>query len=250
MPARTGHVYGLHAVTSLLARRPAEVTGLMLAEGAADARLAPLLEAAAVAGISVKRIPRKELDQRFPGARHQGVVASLATATPELTEKGLPDFLAALAEPAFLLVLDGVQDPHNLGACLRTADAAGVHAVILPRDRAAGITPVVHKVACGAVESVPVCFVTNLARTLRQLRDAGIWVYGASDAAQQGLYATELAGPLALVLGGEGKGLRRLTAELCDFLIAIPMAGQVESLNVSVAAGVLLFEARRQRNLV
>lgn len=250
MPARTGHVYGLHAVTSLLARRPAEVTGLMLAEGAADARLAPLLEAAAVAGISVKRIPRKELNQRFPGARHQGVVASLATATPELTEKGLPDFLAALAEPAFLLVLDGVQDPHNLGACLRTADAAGVHAVILPRDRAAGITPVVHKVACGAVESVPVCFVTNLARTLRQLRDAGIWVYGASDAAQQDLYATELAGPLALVLGGEGKGLRRLTAELCDFLIAIPMAGQVESLNVSVAAGVLLFEARRQRNLV
>jgi 23S rRNA (guanosine2251-2'-O)-methyltransferase len=123
-----------------------------------------------------------------------------------------------------------------------------VHAVILPRDRATGITPVVHKVACGAVESVPVCFVTNLARTLRQLRDAGIWVYGASDAAEQDLYATELAGPLALVLGGEGKGLRRLTAELCDFLVRIPMAGQVESLNVSVAAGVLLFEARRQRN--
>jgi 23S rRNA (guanosine2251-2'-O)-methyltransferase len=247
MSGKTGHVYGLHAVTSLLTRRPGEVTGLLLAEGATDQRIAPLLEAAAAAGIAVRRIPRKELDQRFPGARHQGVIASLASATPELTEKALPDFLASLAEPAFLLVLDGVQDPHNLGACLRTADAAGVHAVILPRDRAAGITPVVHKVACGAVESVPVCFVTNLARTLRQLRDAGIWVYGASDAAEQDLYATELTGPLALVLGGEGKGLRRLTAELCDFLVAIPMAGQVESLNVSVAAGVLLFEARRQR---
>jgi 23S rRNA (guanosine2251-2'-O)-methyltransferase len=248
MTATTGHVYGLHAVASLLARRPAEVSGLMLAEGGADERLAALLETAAAAGIGVQRMSRKELDQRFPGARHQGVVASLTAPPPELTEKGLADFLAALAEPAFLLVLDGVQDPHNLGACLRTADAAGVHAVILPRDRAAGITPVVHKVACGAVESVPVCFVTNLARTLRQLREAGIWIYGASDAAEQDLYATELTGPLALVLGGEGKGLRRLTMELCDFLVAIPMAGQVESLNVSVAAGVLLFEARRQRN--
>jgi 23S rRNA (guanosine2251-2'-O)-methyltransferase len=248
MTTKTTHVYGLHAVASLLASRPAEVTGLAVAEGAGDQRLAGLLEAAGTAGITVQRVSRRELDQRFPDARHQGVVATVAAAIPELTEKGLPDFLAALAEPAFLLILDGVQDPHNLGACLRTADAAGVHAVILPRDRAAGITPVVHKVACGAAESVPVCFVTNLARTLRTLRNAGIWIYGASDAAEQDLYDTELSGPLALALGGEGKGLRRLTAELCDFLVAIPMAGQVESLNVSVAAGVLLFEARRQRN--
>ena len=161
----------------------------------------------------------------------------------------MPDFLEALTEPAFLLVLDGVQDPHNLGACLRTADAAGVHAVIMPQDRAVGITPVVHKVACGAVESVPIFTVTNLARTLRQLRDAGIWIYGASDAADEELYGCDLQGPIALVLGSEGKGLRRLTREHCDHLLAIPMAGQVESLNVSVAAGVLLFEARRQRNL-
>jgi 23S rRNA (guanosine2251-2'-O)-methyltransferase len=248
MPAKTGQVYGQHAVASLLARRPGEVTGLTVAEGAGDRRLAALLEAAGAAGIPVRHVPRKDLDQRFPGARHQGVAATVVTGIPELTEKGLPDFLAALTEPAFLLILDGVQDPHNLGACLRTADAAGVHAVILPRDRAAGLTPVVYKVACGAVESVPVCFVTNLARTLRQLREAGIWVYGASDAAAQDLYATQLTGPLALVLGGEGKGLRRLTRELCDYLVAIPMAGQVESLNVSVATGVLLYEARRQRN--
>jgi 23S rRNA (guanosine2251-2'-O)-methyltransferase len=249
MTAETSHVYGLHAVASLLANRPGEVTVLMVADGAGDQRLAGLLEAAGIAGVSVRRVARRELDQRFPDARHQGVVATVTTAIPKLTEKGLPDFLAALAEPAFLLVLDGVQDPHNLGACLRTADAAGVHAVILPRDRAAGITPVVHKVACGAAESVPVCFVTNLARSLRQLRAAGIWIYGASDAAEQGLYDTELTGPLALVLGGEGKGLRRLTRDLCDYLVAIPMAGQVESLNVSVATGVLLFEARRQRNI-
>ena len=249
MTAKTAHVYGLHAVASLLARRPSEVTALTVAEGAGDRRLSGLLEVAGAAGIAVRRIARKELDKRFPDVRHQGVVATVAAATPELSEKGLADFLAALAEPAFLLVLDGVQDPHNLGACLRTADAAGVHAVILPRDRASGITAVVHKVACGAVESVPVCFVTNLARTLRQLREAGIWIYGASDAAGQLLYDTDLTGPLALVLGGEGKGLRRLTRELCDYLVAIPMAGQVESLNVSVAAGVLLYEARRQRNI-
>jgi 23S rRNA (guanosine2251-2'-O)-methyltransferase len=249
MAAKTRHVYGMHAVVSLLSRRPAEVTGLMIAEGTGDQRLAGLLATAGAADIAVQRVPRKQLDQQFPDARHQGVVATVAAAVTELTEKGLPDFLARLTEPAFLLILDGVQDPHNLGACLRTADAAGVHAVILPRDRAAGITPVVHKVACGAVESVPVCFVTNLARTLRQLRETGIWIYGASDAAEQGLYDTALTGPLALVLGGEGKGLRRLTRELCDFLVAIPMAGRVESLNVSVAAGVLLYEARRQREL-
>lgn len=247
MTSKTGHVYGLHAVASLLAKRPAEVTVLTVSEGAGDQRLSRLLETADAAGIAVRRIKRRELDQQFPGARHQGVVATVATEFRELTEKALPAFLARLAEPAFLLILDGVQDPHNLGACLRTADAVGVHAVILPRDRAAGITPVVHKVACGAVESVPVCFVTNLARTLRLLRDTGIWIYGASDAAEQDLYDTQLTGPLALVLGGEGKGLRRLTMDLCDYLITIPMAGQVESLNVSVAAGVLLFEARRQR---
>ena len=144
-------------------------------------------------------------------------------------------------------VLDGVQDPHNLGACLRSADAAGAHALIMPRDRAAGITPVVHKVASGAVQSVPIFAVTNLARSLRVLRDAGVWLFGASDDADAGLYDSDLTGPVALVLGSEGSGLRRLTREHCDHLIAIPMAGRVESLNVSVAAGVLLYEVRRQR---
>jgi 23S rRNA (guanosine2251-2'-O)-methyltransferase len=243
-------VYGLHAVAALLASRPGAIKKLLVADVAADRQLAPLLEQAVAAGIAIQKINRKELDQQAPDSRHQGVIAVVREATRGISERQLPDFLAALTEPAFLLVLDGVQDPHNLGACLRTADAAGVHAVIMPQDRAVGITPVVHKVACGAVESVPIFTVTNLARTLRQLRDAGIWIYGASDAADAMLYDSDLQGPIAVVLGSEGKGMRRLTREHCDHLLAIPMAGQVESLNVSVAAGVLLFEARRQRNLV
>jgi 23S rRNA (guanosine2251-2'-O)-methyltransferase len=242
-------VYGLHAVAALLVSRPATIKKLMVADAAADRQLAPLLEQAVAAGISIQKVTRRELDQQVPGGRHQGILAIVRESSRGMGEKQLPDFLEALTEPAFLLVLDGVQDPHNLGACLRTADAAGVHAVILPQDRAVGITPVVHKVACGAVESVPIFTVTNLARTLRQLRDAGIWIYGASDAADEELYGCDLQGPIALVLGSEGKGLRRLTREHCDHLLAIPMAGQVESLNVSVAAGVLLFEVRRQRNL-
>lgn len=240
-------VYGLHAVAALLASRPAAIKKLMVADTAADRQLAPLLEQAAAAGVAVHKVTRRELDQQVPGGRHQGILAVVREKSRGMNEKQLPEFLAALTEPAFLLVLDGIQDPHNLGACLRTADAAGVHAVIVPQDRAVGITPVVHKVACGAVESVPIFTVTNLARTLRQLRAAGIWIYGTSDAAEQTLYTSDLQGPLALVLGSEGKGLRRLTREHCDYLLAIPMAGQVESLNVSVAAGVGLFEVRRQR---
>ena len=242
-------VYGLHAVAALLASRPASIKKLIVADAAADRQLAPLLEQAVAAGIAIQKVARRELDQSVPGGRHQGIVAVVREATRGINERELPNFLAALTEPAFLLVLDGVQDPHNLGACLRTADAAGVDAVIMPQDRAVGITSVVHKVACGAVESVPIFSVTNLARTLRQLRDSGIWIYGASGEAGQGLYGSDLLGPIALVLGSEGKGMRRLTREYCDHLLAIPMAGQVESLNVSVAAGVVLFEVRRQRNL-
>ena len=241
-------VYGLHAVAALLEKRPASIKKLMVAEGTGDRQLAPLLEQATAAGIAIQKVPRRELDQSAPGARHQGILAVVRASSRSRNERELPDFLDTLTEPAFLLVLDGVQDPHNLGACLRTADAAGVHAVILPQDRAVGITAVVHKVACGAVESMPVFTVTNLARTLRQLRDAGIWIYGTSDAAGQGLYDSDLLGPIALVLGSEGKGMRRLTREHCDHLLTIPMAGQVESLNVSVAAGVVLFEVRRQRD--
>jgi 23S rRNA (guanosine2251-2'-O)-methyltransferase len=240
----TGSIYGLHAVKVLLERNPGVVTRLTLVAGS---RLAALQAAAEDAGIRVERISRRDLDQLHPGVTHQGVVAEVKSGARTLTEKQLPGFLDGLQTPALLLVLDGVQDPHNLGACLRTADAAGVQAVIMPRDRAAGITPVVHKVACGAVQSVPVFTVTNLSRTLRTLKDAGIWLYGASNQAGRDVYQTDLRGPLALVLGSEGKGLRRLTLDLCDYRIAIPMAGIVESLNVSVAAGVLLFEARRQR---
>jgi len=206
-----------------------------------------LQDSAAARGITIEFRSRSEIDRLYPDATHQGVVAFLTSSGKMLSGKQLPAFLETLSTPALLLVLDGVQDPHNLGACLRTADAAGVQAVIMPRDRAAGLTPVVHKVACGATQSMPVFAVTNLARTLRMLKEAGIWLYGASDQAPQSLYETDLSGPLALVLGSEGSGLRRLTAELCDFQVAIPMAGVVESLNVSVAAGVLLYEVRRQR---
>jgi 23S rRNA (guanosine2251-2'-O)-methyltransferase len=161
--------------------------------------------------------------------------------------RDIHDVLENLAEPALLLVLDGVEDPHNLGACLRVADAMGAHAVIAPKDRAAGLNATVRKVACGAAESVPFLSVTNLARTLRELKDAGVWLVGAGAEAEQDLFSVKLAGPLALVLGAEGTGLRRLTAETCDDLVRIPMLGSVESLNVSVASGICLYEARRQR---
>jgi len=245
--AQTDTVYGLHAVASVLANDAAHVSSIAVLDSRDDERLGHIVAAAIAAGVRVERLSRKALDRMLPvGTRHQGVVATVRrTAQPH--ERDLPAFLQAIEGPAFLLVLDGIQDPHNFGACLRTADAAGVHAVILPRDRAVGITPVVRKVASGAVDSVPVFTVTNLARVLRQLRAAGIWIYGASDSAGQDVYATDLRGPLALVLGAEGKGLRRLTREHCDALLAIPMAGQVTSLNVSVATGIMLFEARRQQ---
>ena len=246
---KTELIYGIHAVESLLENQPDSLVLLTVAAGKSDQRVTSLVEQAENASIPLKKLPRKELDLMCPGGRHQGVVATVTARSQEMSEKSLQAFLESLDEPAFLLVLDGVQDPHNLGACLRTADAVGVHAVILPKDRAVGITPVVHKVASGAVQTVPIFTVTNLARTLRLLKDLGIWIFGASDAADQLLYSIDLGGPAAFVMGSEGKGLRRLTRELCDHLVAIPMAGRVESLNVSVAAGVLLFEARRQRDI-
>lgn len=241
-------LYGVHAVQRLLRHRPEIVRELVLATGS-EQRLSELHAQAVSGGIPVVAVPRAGMDNDYPDINHQGVVAIVRQAELAMPEKQLPDFLDRLDDVPFLLVLDGVQDPHNLGACLRSADAAGVHAVIVPRDRATGLTPVVHKVACGATLSMPLFQVTNLARTLRLLKERGIWLYGASDRAEQPLYATDLGGPLALVLGGEGSGLRRLTAELCDFRVAIPMAGMVESLNVSVAAGVLLFEVVRQRDM-
>lgn len=242
----TQRIFGLHAVSSLLQRNPARVSVLLVLEGRNDVRMQALLALADQAGVAVRRVARRELDERVPGVSHQGVVAEIG-GTSGLNENDLPEFLSRLQEPPLLLVLDGVQDPHNLGACLRSADAAGVHAVITPRDRSAPLSAVARKVACGAADAVPLVRVTNLARSLRALRDAGIWIYGAAGEAPQSLYDTDLSGSLALVLGGEGKGLRRLTREHCDALVSIPLAGSVSSLNVSVATGICLFEARRQR---
>lgn len=239
-------VFGLHAVTSLLERNPARVSLLQVLESRDDPRIQRVLDLAGKANVPVRRVSRRELDELVPGVSHQGVVAETGEAN-NVSEHELTGFIEQLEHPAFLLILDGIQDPHNLGACIRSADAAGVDAVILPKDRSAPMNATVRKVACGAAEVVPVVRVTNLARVMRQLRDAGIWIYGAAGEAETCLYDTDLSGSLALVLGGEGKGLRRLTREHCDGLASIPLAGSVSSLNVSVATGICLFEARRQR---
>ena len=238
--------YGLHAVRVLLSRNPGRVRRVLLAGGREAGRVAEIRGLAERAGVEVATAADAELDKLADGGRHQGVVAQV-TARSGDPETQLEEALEASVGPPLLLVLDGVQDPHNLGACLRSADAAGACAVIVPRDRAAGLTPVVRKVAAGAAETVPLVSVVNLARTLRDLKDRGIWLVGTDDTAPGTLFEVDLAGPLALVMGSEGEGMRRLTRECCDQLVSIPMAGAVESLNVSVAAGVALFEAVRQR---
>ena len=241
------YVCGMHAVRTLLIVRPGSVREVAVADSRSDRRCESIIDLASAADIPVHILPRQELDLMQPDFSHQGVIASVVLPDEGLREQELQPFLDNLESPPFLLVLDGVQDPHNLGACLRSADAAGAHAVIVPRDRAVHLTPTVRKVASGAAETVPLFSVTNLARTLRTLKQAGIWLYAASDDAERDIYDADLRGPVAMVLGGEGQGLRRLTRELCDHQVAIPMAGQIESLNVSVAAGVLLYEAVRQR---
>lgn len=241
----SGYLFGLHAVLAALRCRPVPVHALWVDAGRKDARIHEVLDAARKAGVPVERVNGPALDRLCPGMRHQGVVAAREAARPVI-EADLPGLLARTGTP-LLLVLDGVTDPHNLGACLRTADGAGVNAVVVPRDRAAGLTPVARKVASGAAENVPFVQVTNLARTLDSLKEAGVWLVGTSDDAPLTLYQADLKGPLALVLGAEGQGMRRLTRERCDLLVRIPMQGIVSSLNVSVAAGVCLFEAVRQR---
>ncbi|MGD8378875.1 MAG: 23S rRNA (guanosine(2251)-2'-O)-methyltransferase RlmB [Gammaproteobacteria bacterium] len=238
-------VFGVHAVTALL-ESGGEVEQLWFLEGRRDRRLQVLAELAAGAGIAIRRVTRLELDQIAGGGRHQGVAAR-AVAGQARDEDWLEAFLAQPPGTPFLLILDSVQDPHNLGACLRSANAAGIQAVIVPRDRAAGLSPTVRKVACGAAEATPLVTVTNLARTLRRLREAGVWLVGLAGEADQSLYDIDLSGPLGLVLGAEGEGMRRLTREHCDFLASLPMCGSVASLNVSVAAGICLYEALRQR---
>jgi 23S rRNA (guanosine2251-2'-O)-methyltransferase len=241
-------IYGLHAVRAALDYQPHELQELWLDRNRRDRTIQGILDKAQDLGITVHMVTRKEIDAMVPGVRHQGAAARGVT-HQAASEKDLTQLLANLDRPAFLLVLDGLQDPHNLGACLRSADAAGVHAVIVPKDRAVGLTPTVRKVASGAAETIPFIQVTNLARVLRELKDAGVWIVGLAGDAQDDLYSKDLSGPLALVMGAEGKGMRRLTRESCDWIVRIPMRGQVESLNVSVAAGICLFEAARQRGM-
>lgn len=241
-------IYGLHTVQMVLTHHPQRVRSVIIDAGRMDARMQSLLQTAQLAGIQVQKIAKDEFLKQVGDVAHQGVLAQVIPREVG-GENALEDLLDALQVPPFLLALDGVTDPHNLGACLRTADAAGVHAVIVPKDRACGLTSTVRKVACGAAEIVPFFQVTNLARTLRALKERNIWCIGLDAGAGQSLYELDLKGPLALVMGAEGSGLRQLTRELMDFLGQLPMTGAVSSLNVSVSTGVALYEALRQRQL-
>jgi len=242
--AETRVIYGFHAVASRLKQRPEGIIAIEIDAGRRDPRMRELVAAAHARGVALTESGPDRLESLAGTRRHQGVVARVSAADVVL---GLEELLAGLAEPALLLVLDGVQDPHNLGACLRVADAFGAHGLVVPKDRAVGLTPAVAKVASGAAETVPLIAVTNLARALDVLKEAGVWTFAAEESAPAPLDRTRLDGPLAFVLGAEGEGLRRLTRERCDEAVRIPMQGSVESLNVSVAAGVCLYEARRQR---
>ncbi len=238
-------IAGIHAVEAAL-REGAAVLRLLVDHQRKDRRLQSIADLARARNVDVEWATREQLEALSGGVRHQGVVAELRGRRP-LSEGDLESLLTTIDHPPFLLVLDGVQDPHNLGACLRSADAAGVDAVIAPRDRACGLTPVARKVAAGAAEHLPFIQVTNLARTLKLLQQTGVWLVGLAGEADADLYQAKLTGPLAIVMGAEEKGLRRLTRDACDSLARIPMAGRVESLNVSVATGITLFEALRQR---
>jgi 23S rRNA (guanosine2251-2'-O)-methyltransferase len=244
MAGDTRLLFGFHAITARLRSRPQSVHEIFVDAGRHDPRARDLLALAQRHGVRVAVVDEKHLEALSRGERHQGVVARADAIDTRLD---LQDVLERAGRPVFLLLLDGVTDPHNLGACLRTADAMGVDGVILPKDRSAGLTATVAKVASGAAESVPVVTVTNLARAMDELKQAGVWLMGAAGEASQSLLNTDLTGPLGWVLGAEGQGLRRLTRERCDALVRIPMFGQVESLNVSVAAAVCLYETRRQR---
>jgi 23S rRNA (guanosine2251-2'-O)-methyltransferase len=237
-------IYGFHAVISRLRQSAASVKEIYLDTSRDDRRARDLAQLAQERGVRVMAADGARLDGMTQHARHQGVVARVEGVGPA---RDLESVLDGLAEPALLLILDGVTDPHNLGACLRVADAMGVHAVVAPKDRAAGISPIVEKVASGAADTVPFISVTNLARTMRELKEREIWLIGADQGAEDDLYSVKLQGPLAWVLGAEGEGMRRLTRENCDELVRIPMLGTVESLNVSVSAGICLAETRRQR---
>ncbi|VTQ56968.1 RNA methyltransferase [Campylobacter jejuni] len=240
-------IYGIHSVKALLDNDPQRFLEVFILKGRDDKRLKPLIDELEASGIVIQVASRQWLDDKSEGAVHQGIIARVREGR-QYQENDLPALLESLDCP-FLLVLDGVTDPHNLGACLRTADAAGVHAVIVPRDRSAKLNATAKKVASGAAENVPLINVTNLARTLRVLQEHNVWIVGTAGEADHDLFQSKMTGPMALVMGAEGEGMRRLTREHCDELISIPMAGSVSSLNVSVATGVCLFEAVRQRGL-
>lgn len=246
--AQSDLIFGLHAIQAALEVPVSRVTEIWLSDERQDARISALIEAAKKHGLHPNKVSKDELDEMAPDARHQGSIARCKPLS-NLDESDLFKLIDESEEPPFLLILDGVQDPHNLGACMRTAEAAGAHAVVAPKDRASGITPTALKVSSGAAERLPFIQVTNLARVLRELQQKGVWLVGTSGESEVTLFEVDLKGPLGIILGAEERGIRRLTREHCDQVVYIPMHGGAESLNVSVAAGVCLFEAGRQRNL-
>ncbi|MCI1728875.1 MAG: 23S rRNA (guanosine(2251)-2'-O)-methyltransferase RlmB [Chiayiivirga sp.] len=239
-------VVGINAVASALENDAVNVREVLVEARARNPRLQEIADAARAAGISVRAVPGDALEKLSSGNRHQGVAANYA-ASKHYDEHDLESLLESSATPALLLILDGVQDPHNLGACLRSAAAAGATAVVIPKDKSAPVNATVRKTSAGAADRIPIVRVTNLARTLETLKQAGVWMVGLAGEATQSLYAVDLKGPIGIVMGSEGEGMRRLTREHCDYLAQIPMSGAVESLNVSVATGIALFEVRRQR---
>ena len=243
---KSSKLFGLHSVQAALDYSPEKIHKAWVDSGRQDKRLTQAVDDLLALGIEPEKVDKKRLDRLADNNNHQGIVIEVEM-PGELSESDLKTAVESLSETALFLVLDNVQDPHNLGACLRTADATGVHGVIITKDNATGITPTVCKVASGAAETVPVYQVTNLARTLRWLKGEGLWIMGAAGETAQTAYKTDFTVPMALVVGAEGKGLRRLTKEQCDVLVSVPMLGQVDSLNLSVATGVLLYEAVRQR---
>lgn len=237
---------GPNAVEAQLDADPTRILEVLVEDGKRNPRVEALAERVRRMGIAVQRQPRPNMDKRVANDRHQGIAARWRLPEP-LDEADLLRLIEEQSEPALILVLDGVQDPHNLGACIRTAAAAGAHAVVVPKDRAVGLTPTVLRSSAGMAAKLPLVRVTNLARALEKLKKAGVWIGGAAGEANDSVYAADLKGPMAIVMGSEGEGMRELTRKTCDYLWKIPIAAGVESLNVSVAAGVFLFEARRQR---
>ena len=239
-------LFGFHAISARLRRDPSSISRVLIRSSRDDVRATSAIELAQQANVPLEHVDAPRLDELAGHHRHQGIVA---IATPSKPVIDIDDVLESLGgdDPPFLLILDGVQDPHNLGACMRSADAFGVDAIVVPKDRAVGVNATVAKVASGAADTVPVVAVTNLARTLRHLKQRGVWLVGADAEASESLFDADLTGPIAWVLGAEGSGLRRLTRELCDRIVGIPLSGMVGSLNVSVAAGICLFATRQQR---